>query len=413
MNPSSTIGRHEISTRFTANVRICYMEYPTNEELTPVYAEFLKTILSNPSFANGQMANSSKKLAQFLIDVYSNVRQKFSVDDHRHYLFTPRDITGLAFSLLRYEINEAQGLIETFIYEASRIFKDRLVDKDSKTRFDKILYTLLKNHLRYGETLKDTYFISKVVQGSQSLVPGLPPLGRIGKADFINMVDQSMRGYEREYKKMDIHLIDEILDLIAFTERTLSQPGANLLLAGRAGSGRKQSVQLVAHLLNMEFVSPNISREYSMKEFKRDLKQVLSMAGIEATRTCLFIEDHQLLQDEFLELLNSLISAGEVPGLYTPEELEPLLAQIKEEMSSQYEYKTTFEFFVSRVKKNLSIVMALNYQHPKFIPNCASNPALFSKCNIIWCEGWTKEALLTVAKNELTDVRAQIGKAFD
>jgi dynein heavy chain 2 len=81
-----------------------------------------------------------------------------------------------------------------------------------------------------------------------------------------------MRAYEREYKAMDIHLIEEILDLVAYSERTLSQPGANLLLAGKAGSGRKQSVQLIAHLLNMEFFSPNISRDYSMKEFKRDLK---------------------------------------------------------------------------------------------------------------------------------------------
>jgi len=138
----------------------------------------------------------------------------------------------------------------------------------------------------------------------------------------------------------------------------------------------------------MEFVSPNISRDYSMKEFKRDLKQVLNMSGIENTNTCLFIEDHQLLMDEFLEYLNSLISAGEVPGLYTPEELEPLLSQLKDEMQNQYEYKTSFEFFVSRVKKNLRIGMSLDYSHPKFIQNCASNPALFSKCNVIWCEGW-------------------------
>jgi len=189
MNPSSTIGRHKISTRFTANVRIYYMEYSTNEELTPVYAEFLKTILSNPTFGGGQMANSSKKLAQFLIDLYSNVRSKFSIDDHRHYLFTPRDITNLAFNLLRYDINEAQSLIETLIYESSRIFKDRLVDIDSKMRYDKILYTLLKSHLRYGEQLKDTFFISKVAQGQSSLVPGLPPLGRIGKQDFHNMIE--------------------------------------------------------------------------------------------------------------------------------------------------------------------------------------------------------------------------------
>ena len=106
------------------------------------------------------------------------------------------------------------------------------------------------------------------------------------------MIDQALRAYEREYKTMDIHLIGEIMDLIAFTERTLSQPGANLLLAGRAGAGRKQTTQLVAHLLNMEFFSPNISRDYAMKEFNRDLKEVLRLAGVEAVRTCLFIEDH-------------------------------------------------------------------------------------------------------------------------
>ena len=96
------------------------------------------------------------------------------------------------------------------------------MDRDSKLRYDKILYTLLKSHLRFGEQLKDTYFISKVVQGSQGLVPGLPPLGRIGKADFVSLIDQALRAYEREYKTMDIHLIDEILDLVAYTERALS-----------------------------------------------------------------------------------------------------------------------------------------------------------------------------------------------
>jgi len=113
------------------------------------------------------------------------VKAKFTVDDHRHYLFTPRDITQLVFSLLRYEIPEPQSLIEVLIYESSRIFKDRLVDRDSKKRFDNILYSLLKNHLKFSEKLVDTFFISKVVQGAQSLIPGMPNLGRIGKADLV------------------------------------------------------------------------------------------------------------------------------------------------------------------------------------------------------------------------------------
>jgi dynein heavy chain 2 len=72
-----------------------------------------------------------------------------------------------------------------------------------------------------------------------------------------------------------------------------------------------------------------------------------------------------------LTQINSLISAGEVPGLYSPEELEPILKAIKDEMAESYEYKTVFEFFVSRVKKNLSIVLSLDHKHSKFQAHCS------------------------------------------
>lgn len=78
-------------------------------------------------------------------------------------------------------------------------------------------------------------------------------------------------------------------------------------------------------MLNIEFFTPNLNRDYGIKDFKRDLKIVLQKTGVEAEKVTLFIEDHQLVKGEFLEYLNSLISAGEVPGLYTPEELEPIL----------------------------------------------------------------------------------------
>jgi dynein heavy chain 2 len=74
---------------------------------------------------------------------------------------------------------------------------------------------------------------------------------------------------------MNIHLFDEILDLISFSERVLSKPGGCILMAGRSGVGRKTATQLVSHMLNMTLFSPNISRDYGMKEFKRDLKQVM------------------------------------------------------------------------------------------------------------------------------------------
>ena len=63
MNPSTTIGRHKISSRFTANVRVCYMDYPAPEELLPVYSEIMRAILVHERFGKGAMANSTKRLS--------------------------------------------------------------------------------------------------------------------------------------------------------------------------------------------------------------------------------------------------------------------------------------------------------------------------------------------------------------
>ena len=60
--------------------------------------------------------------------------------------------------------------------------------------------------------------------------------------------------------------------------------------------------------------------------------QVLLAAGVEGRATVLHLEDHQLVTTEFLECVNSLISGGEVPGLYSPEDLDSLLMGLTEEM---------------------------------------------------------------------------------
>jgi len=60
------------------------------------------------------------------------------------------------------------------------------------------------------------------MQGTESIIKGLPSLGRIPKDDFIQLVEGQMRAYEREFKAIDVHLIEEVLDLFAFVERSLS-----------------------------------------------------------------------------------------------------------------------------------------------------------------------------------------------
>ena len=111
MNPPSTIGRYELSSRFTANTKILIIDYPKKESLISIYKLYTK--------------NKQEKLSEFLVEVYDTINKYFSIDSYRHYLFTPKSVTSLIFRWSRYEDQD----LDSLYYECERAFKDRIVDE--------------------------------------------------------------------------------------------------------------------------------------------------------------------------------------------------------------------------------------------------------------------------------------------
>ena len=120
----------------------------------------------------------------------------------------------------------------------------------------------------------------------------------------------------------------------------------------------------------------------------------MQLTGIEGEQAVLVLEDHQFIDPSFLELVNSLLSSGEVPGLYTPEELEPLLTPLRDQASQDGFRGTLFSYFASRVSKNLHVVLIMDYSSATFTANCEANPSFFKSCSFKWMEGWSRESML-------------------
>ena len=80
MNPSNTLGRHKLSTRFTSIVRICSINYPTEDQLQMIYAHYLRPILQQ-QLPNHRVWSSNGKIHQLalsMIQIYHEVcRRKF------------------------------------------------------------------------------------------------------------------------------------------------------------------------------------------------------------------------------------------------------------------------------------------------------------------------------------------------
>uniref|UniRef100_A0A4W6F7X0 Cytoplasmic dynein 2 heavy chain 1 n=1 Tax=Lates calcarifer TaxID=8187 RepID=A0A4W6F7X0_LATCA len=380
MSTGGAVGSHSLTSRFSSIVRICTIDYPDREQLQTIYSAYLQPVLQHSLGSQAAWASTGKthQLAGSLVQLYEQVKAKFTVDDHSHYLFTPCILTEWVLSLLRYDLT-----------------------------LDLMTHWYSPNSLESTHGFYVTWGASEgaVMAPGQSLPPHGKQLGRLDSADLKQVIQKGVVLYSRDNRELDLLLFREVCDFVSRVDRVLSRPGGSLLLAGRSGVGRHTATCLVSHMHGYTLFTPKISRGYNLKHFNNDLKTVMQLAGLEGQQVVLLLEDYQFVHPAFLEMVNSLLSSGEVPGLYTPEELEPLLSSLKDSASQDGFTGPLYNYFSYRIQKNLHIVLIMDCSNSNFTINCESNPAFYRKCSVQWMEGWSESSMkkipeLLLAKTE-------------
>ncbi|XP_038123892.1 cytoplasmic dynein 2 heavy chain 1 [Cyprinodon tularosa] len=431
MSTGGAVGTHSLSSRFSSIVRVCTIDYPDREQLQTIYSAYLQPVLHHSLGNQAAWASTGKthQLAGSLVQVYEQVKLKFTVDDHSHYLFTPCVLTEWVFSLLRYDLTAAQSnltdsVLEVVAYEARRLFRDRLVSSKDIHNFDNILSSIIRGDWGSDalDNMSDGFYVTWGASEGAVTAPGqpLPPhgkqLGRLNSADLKQVIQKGVSLYSRDNRELDLLLFWEVCDFVSRVDRVLSRPGGSLLLAGRSGVGRHTAACLVSHMHGNMLFTPKISRGYNLKNFSNDLKMVMQLAGLEGQQVVLLLEDYQFVHPAFLEMVNSLLSSGEVPGLYTPEELEPLLTSLKDAASQDGFTGPLYDYFSYRIQQNLHVVLIMDCSNSNFTINCESNPAFYRKCSVQWMEGWSESSMkkipeLLLAKPEPDEVENKNEKA--
>ena len=405
ISPATTVGRHKLSQRFVANLRVLGMGYPPSQHLLQIYSHLLEGVRDSFSEHSAEWANADvPQLAQSIVHIFEHVRSSFSVDDHRHYRFTPRKLSEFALALSRYDLGSGFSIAQIVGYKACRIFRDRLAGSQAVSNFDGMLGSHLRSVWRTSPSqgVFVTWGGFQAVAGDQK--GETPSLCHMEGADFEQIVSQKLLSFEREHKELDITVFHEVLERLARFNRVLSRPRGSLLLIGSSGVGRRTGITLAAYMSHMAMVSPNVSRKYDLKAFRNDLKGVLVTAGVEGEGVVFFIEDHQLIQMDFLECLNSLLCGGEIPGLFSNEELDSICLPLKEQQAQEgYKYKTLYSFFTARVRQNLHIVISMDPQNSNYQARCESNPALFTHWSVQWLDSWPASGMVAVAQTQLRE----------
>ncbi|KAK0390268.1 hypothetical protein QR680_019382 [Steinernema hermaphroditum] len=131
---------------------------------------------------------------------------------------------------------------------------------------------------------------------------------------------------------------------------------------------------------------------------KNDLKAAMQTAAVENENVVFVIEDYQVLSESFLEMLNSVLSSGDVPGLFSPQEFDQFGNALRDLASQQGYTRDLYSFFSYKVHQNLHVAIIANVDSDCFVKNLTANPAFYKQANVLWNESWSKRTLVQIPK---------------
>lgn len=144
-----------------------------------------------------------------------------------------------------------------------------------------------------------------------------------------------------------------------------------------------------------------------MNEFHEDLKRLLLQAGGEGKPTVFLFTDTQIINESFLEDINNILNAGEVPDLFPADEMAKIVDLVRARAKAEGKMETKdalFAYFVQQCRENLHCVLAFSPVGDSFRNRLRMFPSLVNCCTIDWFLPWPSDALISVARQFLAKV---------
>jgi len=118
-----------------------------------------------------------------------------------------------------------------------------------------------------------------------------------------------------------------------------------------------------------------------------------------------------VVEESFLEIINNMLSTGEVSNLYKPDEFEEIKNNLEVAATKAGITKTTeaiYTFFIERSRANTHIIVCMSPIGNSFSVRIRQYPALVNCTTIDWFCEWPEIALLEVANKYLLQCKLDV-----
>lgn len=412
-------GRTYITNRLCRHFNILAYTELSKEIIMTIFTSLLNFYLKKfPETVRGM----GTAAAEACLEVFECAKNKLlPTPSKSHYTFNLRDIwkvvQGICSAAPKF-IADPMQFVNLWYHENMRVYHDRLVSDEDKTLFIGelvvIANNIFKNDLASQEHEENRTFTSRRLvygdfMGGRDL--DIRNYINIEQNDkFLEKMNEFLEEYNAEMgnkKAMKLVMFLDACEHICRIARIIRQPQGNALLLGVGGSGRQSLARMASFISGYKISQIEVIKNYSMRNWRDDIKAVLLQAGLENKPLTFLFVDTQIINEQMLEDINSVLNSGDVTNLYQEKDFEEIMNQCKADCikkNLQPNKMNIFTMYLARVKRNIHIVMCMSPLGEAFATRLRMFPSLVNCSTIDWFSEWPEEALLGVGKGQLLDV---------
>uniref|UniRef100_A0A8C4HK36 Dynein axonemal heavy chain 11 n=1 Tax=Dicentrarchus labrax TaxID=13489 RepID=A0A8C4HK36_DICLA len=393
MNP--TAGSFSINPRLQRHFSVFAVHFPSVDALATIFSSILSAHFLQGGFSYG-VSRSVGTLIQAAICLHQKISQNFLPTAIRfHYIFNLRDLSnifqGILFALPE-SIRYPMDLVHLWLHESSRVYSDKLMEEKDVELFNKIL---LDTGKRYFEILGHCCPYSR--EPSLFICPSCQA------SDWEKLqktLADALEHYNELHAVMDLVLFEEAIQHVCRISRILEAPYGNALLVGVGGSGKQSLCRLAAFLSMLEVFQITLRKGYSISDLKSDIAALYIKVGVKNIGTVFLHTDAQIPDERFLVLINDMLASGDIPDLFSDEEVDMIVTSIRMELRGLGLIDTRdncWSFFIERIRRQLKVVLCFSPVGFTLRTRARKFPALVNCTAINWFHSWPQHALQSVS----------------
>jgi dynein heavy chain len=409
MNP--TAGSFIVDGRFQRQFATFSCQLPPASSLTIVFGSILTAHLD--SF-DPEVSEIGPILTAAASELQSSVANTFLPSAVKfHYIFNLRDIANVFGGLCRSEprfYSDKFTLVQLYLHEAERVYRDRLISDADFRRFDDMHLEISKKHFSvlegYEETLelRPNIFTSFCTNTGDDTAPWLPVKGW---DQLKKQLEEQLAEHNETNAVMNLVLFTDAMEHVSRIARIVEQPRGNALLVGVGGSGKQSLARLAAFICQYEVYQITVTASYGVNAFKEDLIAMYKRAGLKSIGILWILTDQQIVDDTFLVFMNDMLASGNIPNLFPNEDIDDIVNGVRPEVKQAGiidSKENSWEFYIEKVRKYLHVCLCFSPVGDTFRVRARQFPALVSCTQIDWFHAWSNEALVAVAARFLGDM---------